>query len=60
MIWSTAAAVRELQNEVIDLEDLSSGISITDLTLNDFRMDLAGIPGETPTNSKLCPLAPMP
>ncbi len=31
----------QLQNEVVDLEDLSSGISITDLTLNDFRMDLA-------------------
>jgi len=32
--------LEQLQNEVVDLEDLSSGISITDLTLNDFRMDL--------------------
>jgi SNF2 family DNA or RNA helicase len=33
--------LEKLQNTVIDLEDLSSGISITDLTLNDFRIDLA-------------------
>jgi superfamily II DNA or RNA helicase len=31
----------QLQQQVLDIEDLSSGISITDLTLNDFRMDLA-------------------
>jgi superfamily II DNA/RNA helicase len=31
----------KLQDAVIDLEDLSSGVSITDLTLTDFRMDLA-------------------
>jgi hypothetical protein len=31
----------KLQETVIDLEDLSSGISIADLTLNDFRIDLA-------------------
>jgi hypothetical protein len=31
-----------LQDAVIDLEDLSSGVSIADLTLNDFRIDLAG------------------
>ena len=34
--------LKKLQNTVINLEDLSSGISITDLTLNDFRIDLAG------------------
>ena len=33
----------QLQETVIDLEDLSSGISIADMTLNDFRADLAGI-----------------
>ena len=32
----------KLQSAVIDLEDLSSGVSIADLTLNDFRIDLAG------------------
>lgn len=31
----------KLQDRVIDLEDLSSGVSITDLTLTDFRIDLA-------------------
>jgi SNF2 family DNA or RNA helicase len=29
-----------LQEQVIDIEDLGGGISITDLTLNDFKMDL--------------------
>lgn len=33
--------LEQLQNEIVDLEDLGSGISITDLTLNDFRMDLS-------------------
>jgi hypothetical protein len=32
--------LERLQNEVVDLEDLGGGISITDMTLNDFRMDL--------------------
>lgn len=32
--------LRRLQDEVIELEDLRTGISITDLGLNDFRMDL--------------------
>ncbi len=36
------AQLQKLQDTVIDLEDLSSGVSIADLTLNDFRIDLAG------------------
>ncbi len=32
--------LEKLQNEVVDIEDMDSGISITDLGLNDFRMDL--------------------
>ncbi len=32
--------LRRLQEEVIELEDLKTGVSITDLGLNDFRMDL--------------------
>lgn len=32
--------LRRLQEEVIELEDVRTGISITDLGLNDFRMDL--------------------
>jgi ERCC4-related helicase len=35
-----AKQLKELQEKVIDLEDVSGGISLTDLTLNDFRMDL--------------------
>lgn len=31
----------QLQDSVVDLEDISGGVSITDLTLNDFRMDLS-------------------
>lgn len=46
--------LRRLQDEVIDLEDLKTGVSITDLGLNDFRMDLLnhvkvhGEPGAIP------------
>ncbi|WP_412558505.1 helicase-related protein [Thalassospira sp. MIT1370] len=32
--------LKRLQDEVIELEDVKTGISITDLGLNDFRMDL--------------------
>jgi Superfamily II DNA/RNA helicases, SNF2 family len=32
--------LRRLQEEVVDLEDLKTGVSITDLGLNEFRMDL--------------------
>ncbi|HHI82993.1 MAG TPA: ATP-dependent helicase, partial [Rhizobiales bacterium] len=34
--------LKRLQDEVIELEDVKTGISITDLGLNDFRMDLLG------------------
>jgi SNF2 family DNA or RNA helicase len=46
--------LRRLQDEVIEMEDLKTGISITDLGLNDFRMDLVsyvkehGDPSRTP------------
>lgn len=32
--------LERLKNEVVDLEDISGGISITDLTFNDFKIDL--------------------
>ncbi|PIF08803.1 helicase-related protein [Janthinobacterium sp. 13] len=38
----------KLQDTVIDIEDLSSGVSITDLTLTDFRIDLAQFMKEHP------------
>ena len=34
----------KLKDAVIDLEDLSSGVSIADFTLNDFRIDLSRLP----------------
>lgn len=34
------AQLKRLQEEVVDLEDMTSGISIMDLGLNEFRMDL--------------------
>lgn len=46
--------LRRLQDEVIEMEDLKTGIAITDLGLNDFRMDLVafvkehGDPSRTP------------
>ena len=46
--------LRKLQDDVIEMEDLKTGISITDLGLNDFRMDLVsyvkghGEPSRTP------------
>ncbi|AUD79182.1 helicase [Kangiella profundi] len=33
--------LQQLKDSVIDLEDMAGGVSITDLTLNDFRMDLS-------------------
>jgi hypothetical protein len=38
----------KLQDAVIDLEDLSTGVSITDLTLTDYRIDLAQYHKEYP------------
>ena len=32
--------LQSLQNKVVDLEDISGGISITDMTFNDFKADL--------------------
>ena len=34
------AQLKRLQEEVVDIEDMSSGISIMDLGLNEFRLDL--------------------
>lgn len=45
----------KLQEAVIDLEDLSSGVSIADLTLNDFRIDLTGYLKEYPSKLEALP-----
>ena len=34
--------MQQLQDAVVDLEDMDGNVSITDMTLNDFRMDLSG------------------
>jgi hypothetical protein len=46
----------KLQDAVIDLEDLSTGVSITDLTLTDFRIDLADWLRNQPGSLDGCPL----
>lgn len=33
--------LQQLKDTVVDMEDMAGGVSITDLTLNDFRMDLS-------------------
>ncbi len=33
--------LQQLQSDVVNLEDMTGGVSITDLTLNDFKMDLS-------------------
>ena len=40
--------LQQLQNTVIDLEDLGTSLSLTDLTLNDFRVDLTSHLGSQP------------
>jgi SNF2 family DNA or RNA helicase len=51
-----AKQLKELQDTVIDLEDVSGGISITDLTLNDFRMDLTNYLKENEDTLQRSPL----
>src|SRR5690606_34735018 len=46
----------KLQETVIDLEDLSSGVAITDLTLTDFRIDLAEYARAHPGRLETMPL----
>lgn len=46
----------KLQDTVIDMEDLSNGVSITDLTLTDFRIDLAQYLKEHPGQLDTLPL----
>jgi ERCC4-related helicase len=48
--------LERLQEEVVDLEEISGGISITDLTMNDFKMDLMEF---MKTNKKTLEQAPM-
>ncbi len=45
--------LHKLQNEVLDLEDANTGVAITDLGLNDFRMDLLGYLEQNPDIKRL-------
>lgn len=45
----------KLQDAVIDMEDLSSGVSIADLTLNDFRIDVSSFLKEHPGHLESLP-----
>jgi len=44
--------LEKLQEEVVDIEEMSSGVSIMDLGLNEFRMDLIGYIKENPDLDK--------
>ena len=46
------AQLQRLQEEVVDIEDMSSGISIMDLGLNEFRLDLLEFIKENPDLEK--------
>ncbi|TPF77652.1 MULTISPECIES: helicase-related protein [unclassified Bifidobacterium] len=43
-----ASQLKQMQNEIPDLEDVEGGISITDLGLNEFRMDLVAYHQQNP------------
>ena len=45
--------LEKLQNEVVDLEDMTTGISIMDLGLNEFRMDLLAYIKEHPNLDRM-------
>ena len=44
--------LERLQNEVVDIEEMSSGVSIMDLGLNEFRMDLIAYIKDNPDLDK--------
>lgn len=51
--------LKQMQTEIPDLEDVEGGISITDLGLNEFRMDWSNTTRRIPTSST-CPPASTP
>lgn len=48
--------LKQLQEEVVDLEEIAGGISITDMTLNDFKMDLMEYMKENRTKLEKAPM----
>lgn len=47
--------LKQLQSRVLDLEDIEGGISITDLTFNDFKIDAERLSNEERTDMELTP-----
>lgn len=47
--------MKQLQEAVVDLEDMDGSVSITDMTLNDFRMDLSGFMKENISKLETAP-----
>lgn len=45
--------LEQMRDKVVDLEDVTGGVSITDLGLNEFRMDLVGYFRENPDIDRL-------
>jgi len=45
----------QLQSQVVDLEDIKGGVSITDMTFNDFKMDLTEFIKSNPQEMNLTP-----
>ena len=45
--------LEQMRDEVVDLEDVTGGVSITDLGLNEFRMDLVGYYKDNPEIDRL-------
>ena len=49
--------LKQLQNQILDLEDIEGGISITDLTFNDFKIDADRLTVEEKERLSLMPNA---
>lgn len=47
--------LEQLQNQILDMEDLSGGLSITDLTLDDYQMELMRFMKENPGKIEKAP-----
>jgi Helicase conserved C-terminal domain len=47
--------LKQLQNQILDLEDIEGGISITDLTFNDFKIDADRLTTEEKEQFNLVP-----
>lgn len=47
--------LKQLQNQIMDLEDIEGGISITDLTFNDFKIDADRLTSEEKEAYELTP-----